>query len=131
MKTDKITDWTHKEVEITDIRKTNEFYIFTLTSKYAEVINGIDVWGVPLMVKKTIFDERLRSYFMKDPFRVTREEILSVKWNMYITKGYYIKLSNSLEHRHDMNESKFYVSFLEIDGLLGTFKSILRDKDIK
>jgi hypothetical protein len=116
-----VKDWTHKEVRITDIRKLSEFYIFT-----------IDHSQVPgaLLVKSNIFEERLKTYFLKEPHRVTREEILDVKWNMYITKGYYIKISSAgTAQNYDMDPSKYYVSYLEISGSLGTFQSIYKDKD--
>ena len=68
-------DWTHKDVKITDIRKLSEFYIFT--------IDGI---SGALLVKSNIFEERLKTYFLKDANRVSREEILNARWNMFITK---------------------------------------------
>jgi len=121
-------DWTHKKVKMTDIRKLSEFYIFTIednssSPKVSEVTNQ------PLMVKDKIFEERLKPFFLKDPFRVTREEILSVEWNMYITKGYYVKINKGQLAKFDMDPDKHYVSYLEIAGPLGSFCSILKDKD--
>ena len=112
-------DWTHPNVKITDIRKLSEFYIFTII--------GLDS---PLMVKDRIFEERLKPYFLKDGFKVTRGEILSVEWNMYITKGYYIKVNDSgLVETYPHDPEKWYVSYLEIDGPLGTFASVYKDKE--
>ena len=111
-------DWTHPNVKITDIRKLSEFYIFTII--------GLDS---PLMVKDRIFEERLKPYFLKDGFKVTRGEILSVEWNMYITKGYYIKISSGDLQQYHMDPEKYYVSYLEIAGPLGTFQSLCK-KDI-
>ena len=127
-------DWTHTNIRITDIRKLSEFYIFTVEQVVGElsgelVSTGIDV-NLPLMVKDKIFEERLRPYFLKDAFRVTREEILKVKWNMYITKGYYIKISRGEVHKYDMDQEKYYVSYLEIAGPLATFANIGKDKDL-
>ena len=126
-------DWTHTNLRITDIRKLSEFYIFTVENvrdilSKEFVSTGPEI-NLPLMVKDKIFEERLRPYFLKDAFRVTREEILKVKWNMYITKGYYIKISRGEVHKYDMDTEKYYVSFLEIAGPLAIFSSILRDKD--
>lgn len=112
-------DWTHPDVKITDIRKLSEFYIFTIEDKEDS----------PLMVKDKIFEERLKPFFLKDAYRVSREEILSVKWNMYITKGYYIKISRGEIHKYEMDPDKSYVSYLEIAGPLGTFSSICKDKE--
>lgn len=114
-------DWTHKDVKITDIRKLSEFYIFT--------IDGI---SGALLVKSNIFEERLKTYFLKDANRVSREEILNARWNMFITKGYYIKIqSNGIAQKFDMDPSKYYVSYLEISGPLGTFQSVCKEKDHK
>jgi hypothetical protein len=129
-----LLDWTHKNLEITDIRKIPGFYIFTASYKKgnsfeSENYKSEDVLS-PLMVKDKIFEERLRPYFLKDVHRVSREEILSVKWNMYITKGYFIKISGGEIHQYDKNPEKYYVSYLEIAGPLGTFQSICEDKEL-
>jgi hypothetical protein len=119
-------NWTHKQLKITDIRKLNKLYVITVNDSKSK--NQIDQ---PLFVKDVIFEERLKSYFLKDPLRVTREEILSVFWNMYITKGYYIKIDENGEvTQHDHDENKWYVSYLEIDGYLGSFSSIYREKEL-
>jgi hypothetical protein len=84
-----------------------------------------------LFVKDTIFEERVKSYFLKEMSQISRAEILSVFWNMYITKGYYIKIDeNGNPVRYDNDPDKWYVSYLEIDGPLGSFCSIYRDKEL-
>jgi hypothetical protein len=132
---EEVNDWTHKEVSITDIRKVNDFYIFTISfnpgrsfedpnyQKAIEVSN-------PLSVKSNIFEDRLKPYFLKEAHQVSREEILSVKWNMYIKKGYYIKLHKGKAYPHQVDPSKHYISYLEIAGPLGGFQSITsKEKD--
>lgn len=116
---DKRKEWTHTNVKIIDIRKLFGSYIF--------IIKGLEN---PLMVKNKIFEERLKSYFLKDAFRVTREEILGVNWNMHITKGYYIKISRGDVQEYNIDPDKYYVSYLEIVGPLGTFQSICKDKEL-
>jgi hypothetical protein len=126
--TPKNLDWTHKTIKIIDIRKLNKLYVISIINP-KEKHQTVDQ---PLFVKDTIFEERLKSYFLKDLLRVTREEIMSVFWNMYITKGHFIKideLGNVTEFSHD--ENKWYVSYLEIDGELGSFSSIYRDKELR
>jgi hypothetical protein len=118
---DTIKDWTNKKVRITDIRKFPEFYIFTIDTP--------DVAGV-LSVKKSIFEERLKSYFLKEAHDVTREEILDVQWNMYIIKGRYIKIRPDGVQTFEMDPDKYYVSYLEIEGHLGGIESVYR-KDHK
>ena len=45
---------------------------------------------------------------------------------MYITRGYYIKIKdNEIEEIQKEDLQKYYISFLEIVGDLGTFKSII------
>jgi hypothetical protein len=117
---DTIKDWTHKEISITDIRKLSEYYIFTI---------NYDSIG-PLLVKNNIFEERLKTYFLKEAHRVTREEILGVKWNLYITKGFYIKIQSGTAQPFDMDPNKHYVSYLEISGPLGGIESVYK-KDHK
>ena len=118
---DTIKDWTHKEVRMTDIRKLSEFYIFT--------VDHTSVSGA-LLVKSNIFEERLKTYFLKDASRVTREDILDVRWNMYITKGHYIKIQGAGDVEiFNMDPMKNYVSYLEIAGPLGTIQSVYKEKE--
>jgi len=122
-------DWTHTDLRISDIRKLSEFYIFTVESDLTGEGLGSGEFH-PLMVKDKIFEERLKPYFLKDASRVTRDEILSVKWNMYITKGYYIKIVKGEANKFSMDPEKYYVSYLEIAGPLGSFSSICKDKEV-
>jgi hypothetical protein len=120
---EEVKDWTHEGVTITDIRKVNEFHIFMIETKDGEEIG-------PLSVKSNIFEDRLKPYFLKDTHRISREEILGVKWNMYIKKGYYIKLHRGKAYPHEVDPNKHYVSYLEIAGPLGGFQSIsCKEKD--
>lgn len=118
--------WTHQDVSIKDIRKLNKLYVIRV-----ELHNGYDPINSALFVKDTIFEERLKSYFLKDISQISREEILSVKWNMYITKGHYIKIGeDGTISEHPQDNNKWYVSYLEIAGLLGSFCSIYKEKSI-
>ena len=120
---EEVKDWTHTEVTITDVRKVNDFHIFTVLTGEGEELG-------PLSVKSNIFEDRLKPYFLKDAYKVSREEILGVKWNMYITKGYYIKLHRGKAYPHKVDPAKHYVSYLEIAGPLGSFESITcKEKD--
>ena len=125
-------DWTHKNVSLLDIRKLNKLYVIKLENQ--NILPSEDIQFEPitssLFVNERIFEERLTSYFLKDISRISRDEIMNVRWNMYITKGYYIKLNESGEIiKHNQDENKYYVSYLEIDGALGSFCSICRDKE--
>lgn len=112
-------DWTHRKIKIIDIRKLKELYII--------VVKEIDG---KLSISDQIFEERIKSYFLNNDINmINRKDILDLKWNMYITKGYYIKINekmtgNIVEFSGDPN--RFYVSYLEIDGKLGTFQSIIK-----
>ena len=108
-------DWTHKEVKLTDIRRIANLYVMTIDD--ATVTS-------PLLVSEKIFNERLEMYFLKSFVDVTRAEILGVNWNMYITKGYYVKIGADEEiKKFEVDPNKFYVSFLEISGPLASFQS--------
>jgi len=123
--TSKTLDWTHKNITIKDIRKLYKLYIIKISDPISSEIES------PLFVKDTIFEDRLRSYFLKDVYKITREEILSVKWNMYITKSFYIKANEQNEiEKFYHDPEKWYISYLEIDGPLGSFFSVYRDKEI-
>ena len=117
-------DWTHKNIQLSDIRKLNKLYVFKVHNKSnQQVISG----DPALFVKDTIFEERINSYFLK--YTVSREEILNVFWNMYITKGYYIKVNDKGEiENFNMDPDKWYVSYLEIDGPLGSFCSAIKNQ---
>ena len=128
-------DWTHKNVSLLDIRKLNKLYVIKLAKQdILPFEDKLRLQSEPitssLFVNERIFEERLTSYFLKDISRISRDEIINVRWNMYITKGYYIKLNESGEIiKHNQDENKYYVSYLEIDGALGSFCSICRDKE--
>lgn len=111
-------EWTHKGVAITDIRKVKKFYVISINDKKITT---------PLFVDHGIFDGRLKSYYLNDsespmtaPVTFTREQVLNVRWNMVISKGFFMKYTNNTSYEKVYkDEDKFYISFLEIDGPLG------------
>lgn len=110
----KIPDnWTHTGVKITDIRKMNKLYSFTILDE-----------PQILFIQHQIFEDRLNSYFFtKTP---ERKDILDLTWNLYITKGFYVKKdSNGVLTPFTSNEkNKLFVSYLEISGPLSSFNFI-------
>jgi len=130
-------DWTHKGIHVEDIRKLTKLYVIKINDPNIEVpVNDKfvipSVITSPLFVKDTIFEERLKSYFLKDMTKISREDILGVAWNMYITKGYYIKINEKGDvEKFNHDPEKWYVSYLEIEGALGTFCSVYRDKELR
>lgn len=119
-------DWTHRNISIVDIRKLNKLYVIKINDPTAT--NQIES---ALFVSDVIFEERLKSYFLKEILKITREDILSVKWNMYITRGYFIKVNEKGDiEKMTKNPEKWYVSYLEIDGPLGSFESIYHEKEL-
>lgn len=107
-------EWTHKKVTITDVRKVKKFYVLTVDARGVEG---------PLFVDHSIFDSRLKSYYLRNPedgSAFNRDDVTKVKWNMVITKGHFIKFKNKEVEEIKRDEDKFYISFLEIDGPLGT-----------
>jgi hypothetical protein len=126
-------DWTHKDITISDVRKLSKLYVIKI--KIPNMDLDLDVYtdqiDSPLFVKDTIFEERLRSYFLKEMSQISRNDILNVTWNMYITKGFYIKINDKGDmEKFPHDPDKWYVSYLEIEGPLGTFSSIYRDKEL-
>jgi len=109
-------DWTHKKIYLRDIRKTKKFYILNVSDKSITS---------PLFVDHLIFEARVKSFYLRDTNKFSREEVIDqVRWNMVITKGYFIKLDKDGKAEHiNKDEDKFYISFLEIDGPLGTYIS--------
>ena len=126
-------DWTHKNLEIIDIRKVNKLYVLIIGYPDCSKNANPEPLGItPLFVSDKIFEERLKSFFLKDVSKITREEIQNVKWNMHITKGHYIKVledGSTSKFEHDPN--KWYVSYLEIAGPLGTFLSVYNNEKEK
>ena len=107
-----IMDWTHKKISITDIRKINKFYILNISDK------NIDQ---PLFVDHGIFEARLKAYYLSDSPNFDRIQVMSVKWNMVITEGCFVKINKDKNIEKILKDAdKFYISFLEIDGPLGT-----------
>ena len=64
-------DWTHKKARISDIRKLHNLYAITT-----------NMITTPILIKDTIFNERIESYFLKDHKQISREEILGVNWKI-------------------------------------------------
>ena len=121
-----VMDWTHEGIRITDIRKAKSLYAITIDAK--------DIEG-PLLIDSNIFEERIKSYFLYDlNKKITRNDILSIKWNMHISKGYFIKYTvgpEGIKSGKKMKDpNKYYVSFLEIHGPLGTFDTVIPKKTI-
>lgn len=118
-------DWTHKAIKISDIRRLKDLYVISVNNKG---LKGIEV-DTPLFVNRDIFEKRLESYFLQPASKITRDQVLSVDWNMYITKGYYIKFNSEgriNEYSENTDPDKYYVSFLEINGDLAEFKSVYK-----
>lgn len=113
-------DWTHKNVRITDIRKLSNLYVVTVDDAKVDR---------PLLISRRIFEERALPYFIADSMRsVTRQDLLDLEWNFYITKGYYVKAQDGelVKHTDKTDENKWYVSFLEISGPLDDFSALLK-----
>jgi hypothetical protein len=109
--------WTHNKVSIADIRKVRKFYIISIK----EIDN-------PIFVDQTIFEARLNSYYLRDALlpgefnSIKRNEVLDVKWNMVVTKGFFYKIDrDSPTEKIHKDPEKYYISFLEIDGPLGKY----------
>jgi len=125
-------DWTHKNVSICDIRKLHKVYVIGVNLYVSEFSQDLqDKKNLILFVKDNIFEERIKGYFLKnDMNNISREDILKVSWNMYISQGYHIKLNENgevIQFPHD--KDKWYVSYLEVAGLLGMFSSIIKEKE--
>jgi len=111
-------DWTHKKLKIKDIRKIHNLYIIIISDNEIKT---------PLFINEKIFNDRIKSYYLTDLNKksITRDDIFLLRWNMYITKGYYVKILNKdTVTKFPSDESKYYVSYLEIDGPLSNFETI-------
>ena len=114
-------DWTHRGVQISDIRKLNKLYVMSVVLEEASKTTQLS----PLFVLGTIFEERLKAYYLREMNNIDRDDILNVNWNMYITQGYYIKIDeNGNAEKHMQSPEKWYISYLEIEGTLGEFCSV-------
>jgi hypothetical protein len=111
--------WTHEGITLRDIRRLKQLYAIS--------VDHDDIEG-SILISSDIFDERIKSYFLKDMKNISRDEILALKWNIHATKGYYVKNDPTDPDgvtKYPQNSEKWYISFLEIDGPLGTFDNIL------
>lgn len=130
-------DWTHTSVKILDIRKLAKLYVLytdimtdNIYNHNKDIVIPAKPIG-PLFVNAKIFEERLTPYFLKDVHRITREDVLGVTWNMYITKGCFVKIDKdgSIKEFPQIDKEKYYVSYLEIAGDLGTFHSVYHNRE--
>ena len=108
-----IIEWTHTGVKINDVRKVKNFYVISVDDK--KVTSTI-------FVDHNIFEGRLKSYYLRDNMdNISRQEVIGIKWNMVMNKGFFIKYNRDGEEEKTLKDpDKFYISFLEIDGPLGT-----------
>ncbi|MEG1010066.1 MAG: hypothetical protein RSE41_05365 [Clostridia bacterium] len=119
-----IRDWTHKNVKILDIRKIKRFYILKLDLK--DVTSSVTI-------QKEIFNERLEAYFLKSIENISREDIMSIKLDMFLTQGYFIKIDKNGNvsyidknpYEDETSQDKWYVSYFEIPGPLVSFNNII------
>lgn len=112
-------DWTHKNIKFSDIRKNNHLYILSIV-----IDSNIKV----VTIKNDILIERLENYYLKPITEISRKEILDLEWNLYLTKGYYVKVHNDMVEKFYQDPNKYYVSFLDISGVLGKFNVITKSK---
>jgi len=105
-------EWTHTGVKINDVRKVKNFYVISVDDKKITSTLFVDL---------NIFEGRLKSYYLRNNMDdISRSDVTGVKWNMVISKGYFIKYDKDGEtERIYKAVDKFYISFLEIDGPLG------------
>ena len=117
-KDDDQLEWNVHNVQITDIRLLHKLYALNL------FIGGEDV---PVFINRNILEDRLDGYFLGGNY--TRDEVLLLRWNLYMTKGYFIKIDSSgkIERFDQEDKSRYYVSFLEVGGPLGTFASVYKN----
>lgn len=109
-------DWTHKQVELEDIRQLKHLYSLK--------IKNIDQ---PLFVKREIFEKITTAFFLKPLSQISRWDILAQKWNLNVNKGFYFKFNNGEVEIHEGHDpEKYYVSFFDIDGKLGTFSTVIK-----
>lgn len=115
-----VSDWTHKNVRVKDIRKNDSMYILCLD------IPNLDNPIVTIL--SNIFEEQLKTYFITSLENITRADILNLQWNMVLTQGYFIKLNKDgfVAKKEYKIPNKWYVSFLKVRGELSTFDNIYK-----
>jgi hypothetical protein len=124
--------WSHEGTTLTDIRRSTRkvYNSYKLDTKPAYDVKTLYVITItddeiktPLFINDRILEPRLESYFLKKVEDITREEILSLKWNLLITKGHYVKIDkNGVVTKVDSNPDKYYISYVEVAGPLGTLQ---------
>lgn len=116
---EKVSEWTHEEVELLDIRKNDKMHILHLN--IPEIDNPV------VTINNDIIIDQLNTYFITGLDLVTRNDIMELKWNLVLTKGYYVKLLKGGEaEKQYKNPNKWYVSFIKVSGSLGTFGTIYK-----
>lgn len=118
-------DWTHKKIKIVDIRKLQKLYVLKVSTENSD---NEDTSISPIFINATILNDRIKSYFLTSNVeKISRGEICDLVWNMYITKGRFFKFDKIKKELfpEEKNPEKFYISFLEVDGPLGSFESII------
>jgi hypothetical protein len=101
-------DFTHKGLTIQDIKKikTNDFYKI----KFKEL-------DEVLSVSANSLEPRLCAHFMKDSINfISRNDILSSKYNIHLTKGYYVRVEGNKITTYPSKINRSYINFINIDN---------------
>jgi len=114
-------DWTHILVQTSDIRLLNKLYALYIH------IDGKNTQGFTVFVNKDIFEDRLNSYFLGKSY--DRNDVLNLEWNMFLTRGYFVKIGEDghIDKYDQEDKNKYFISFLEVSGNLGTFSSVYKN----
>ena len=91
-------NWTNKNIKFRDIRLQKDFYIITLlneSNSLDELDDSKKCELIKVKINSNILNARINEYFFNQPDKITRDNILNLRWNLVLTKGYFYKVNNS------------------------------------
>ena len=103
-------DFTHRGLAIQDIKKIKNEKADFYKIKFAEIDTIVSVSG-------GLLDMRLCSHFIKESVNyISRNDILSCKYNVNITEGMYYRLVNGTLVEYQGFGKNKYINFIDIQS---------------
>ena len=113
-------NWTNKNIKFRDIRLQKDFYIITLlneSNSLDELDDSKKCELIKVKINSNILNARINEYFFNQPDKITRDNILNLRWNLVLTKGYFYKVNNSEIQTIHKDPDEWYISLLDINSL--------------
>ena len=109
-------EWTNKNVIFRDIRLIDNFYYITLLNESNSETLYDSSQLITVKFNSTVLNNVLSSYYLVKKDFFARDEILTLKWNLVLTKGFYYKNINDSYVEMKKEPDQWYISYININS---------------